>query len=123
MEREFFSRLEEWKNDPQRRPLILEGPRGVGKTWLLRKLAEQFDAQVCLDFEQKTNSPLRYFPQAKNPVRMAQDLAAALCGTRGRKLVPGKSLLILDEPHMCPQALRALEHFSRELDIHVAAAL
>lgn len=42
MERLIISRLLEWKNSPYRKPLILEGVRQVGKTWVLKEFGRQY---------------------------------------------------------------------------------
>ena len=50
---EYFRRLEEWKGSFRRKPLLLEGARQVGKTWLVRKLAEtEFESILEVNFEQ-----------------------------------------------------------------------
>jgi hypothetical protein len=44
MKRKLYHALTEWKNDPGRKPLVLEGARQVGKTWLLKEFGKnEFD--------------------------------------------------------------------------------
>ena len=57
MERELFKKLKEWKNDPERKPLILKGARQVGKTWLLKRFGTaEFPSVAYLNCEQSTQA-------------------------------------------------------------------
>ena len=47
MERTVFQQLTEWKSKRDRKPLILNGARQVGKTWLLRKFAKREYSIEC----------------------------------------------------------------------------
>ena len=53
MERLLISQLLKWKNSHGRKPLILEGARQVGKTWLLKEFGRKYFKDVCyINFEQ-----------------------------------------------------------------------
>ena len=59
MKRKLYNSLIEWKNDPDRKPLVLEGARQVGKTWLLKEFGKnEFENLVyvnCHDDERMQN--------------------------------------------------------------------
>ena len=53
MERLLISQLLKWKENPRRKPLVLEGARQVGKTWLLKEFGKRYFKDVCyVNFEQ-----------------------------------------------------------------------
>jgi len=52
VQREAIEQLIEWKNNPDRKPLILRGARQVGKTWLLKEFAKtQYEKYIYVNFE------------------------------------------------------------------------
>jgi predicted AAA+ superfamily ATPase len=52
MEREIFQDLKKWKNSKYRKPLIIQGARQVGKTWLMKNFGERYYSNVVyLNFE------------------------------------------------------------------------
>ncbi|MFN0177070.1 MAG: AAA family ATPase, partial [Saprospiraceae bacterium] len=52
MKRDLYQSLVSWKNAPNRKPLILQGARQVGKTWLMKEFGKnEFEQVVYLNFE------------------------------------------------------------------------
>lgn len=110
--------LKNWKNSPERKPLVLKGARQVGKTFSVRKLSQQFETFVEINFE--------LLPEAKTifekdlmPERIIWELGL-LTKT---KIEPGKALLFLDEVQVAPKAILALRYFYERMpDLHVIAA-
>ena len=102
-----IEKLYKWKNSKHRKPLIIEGARQVGKTWLMKKFGEQAYADtVYINFD--SNS------------RMADLFSADLDTDRlimglelyaGRKINPDNTLLIFDEVQEVPRALASLKYF------------
>lgn len=102
-----IEKLYKWKNSKRRKPLIIEGARQVGKTWLMKKFGEQAYADtVYINFD--SNS------------RMADLFSADLDTDRlimglelyaGRKINPENTLLIFDEVQEVPRALASLKYF------------
>ena len=110
--------LRSWKNDPSRKPLIIKGARQVGKSTIVRQLGREFAslAEVNLEIEPRLSS---IFEQDLEPDRIVRDLSI----TMGRKIVPGETLLFLDEIQACPRALTSLRYFDEKLPrLHVVAA-
>lgn len=102
-----IEKLYKWKNSKRRKPLIIEGARQVGKTWLMKEFGKQAYADtVYINFD--SNS------------RMADLFSADLDTDRlimglelyaGRKINPENTLLIFDEVQEVPRALASLKYF------------
>jgi predicted AAA+ superfamily ATPase len=118
MKRLLEKQLIDWKNSRRRKPLVLRGARQVGKTWLVENvLAETFDNFVKIDLE-KRGDLHTYFSGTLEPKTILSYLEL----TAGR-IIPGKTLLFLDEIQACPRAIMALRYFYEDMpELHVIAA-
>ena len=107
MDRFLMNSLVNWKESPRRKPLILNGARQVGKTWLLKEFARlHFDsvAYVTLD----SNSVARaLFDADLDPKRIIRDLSVLT----GVSIEPRDTLIVLDEIQSAPKALTSLKYF------------
>lgn len=119
MERSLSPRLYTWKENTRRKPLIINGARQVGKTWLLK------------DFGSRAFDSVAYINLDNNPALAAEfdkgyDLQRLLLAMQLQSNVvirPGRTLLILDEIQECPKALTSLKYFSEQMpDLAVACA-
>ena len=119
MERKIVNDLLAWKNKADRKPLLLNGARQVGKTYILQKLGrEQFENMVYVNLE-KNLLIAGFFQENIDPRRILRYMEASA----QEKIVPGKTLLVLDEIQACERALTALKYFCEEApEYHVAAA-
>ena len=119
MDRNAFSKLIEWKNDLDRKPLILKGARQVGKTWLMKAFGEsQYKNSVYCNFDEEDELK-SIFEANKNPHRIAELLGML----SGIKVIPGDTLIILDEIQECSEALNALKYFNEKAnEYHIIAA-
>ena len=112
--------LLKWAQSDTRKPLLLRGARQVGKTFAVRKLGESFSQFVEVNFEE--NPQLRkifHEDKSLDPHRIIRDLSLAL----KVEIIPGKTLLFLDEIQTVPQAILALRYFyEKEPSLHVIAA-
>jgi len=91
--REIESELQSWKNATHRKPLILQGARQVGKTWLLKKFGSQeFESVAYFNFDEQPELK-QFFTQTKDVQRIIQNLSLV----HGKAIVPGKTLLVFDE--------------------------
>lgn len=119
MERLVYQRLIDWKNDPARKPLILNGARQVGKTWLLNEFGRCEYAQLAYVNCRNNDLARQLFAQDFDVERIIRGLRAL---TRVN-ITPGDTLLVLDEVQDIPQAIEALKYFCEDAsDYHVAVA-
>ncbi len=118
MKRAALTFLSKWTQSPIRKPILLRGARQVGKTHLVRQLAElEFEQLVEINFEK--NPDFTTFFDDLSPGEIIPLLEAR---TR-QQIVPGKTLLFLDEIQMCPRAIMALRYFCEDMPgLHVVAA-
>lgn len=120
MKRNIMSRLVEWKNRSHRKPLLLTGVRQCGKTYIIREFGkEEFEDTAYFNFEEDETLSFAFDHDFKTE-RILDDLGNI---RRGEKIVPGKTLLILDEIQACPRAITSLKYFcENQPDLHVIAA-
>ena len=120
MERKIEEQLLAWKNKTDDRlPLIVNGARQVGKTYILRKFGEeQFKNVVYINLE--TNLTIAsYFNDNIAPERLLRYLEAST----GERIIPEETLIIFDEIQSSERALTALKYFCEETpEYHIAAA-
>lgn len=120
MEREgYILKLEAWATSSRRKPLILEGARQVGKTWLMKKFAEtHYENVVYARFDQ--NKLLRgIFKRDFDVNRIVNDLEI-LFNTR---ITAGNTIILFDEIQSCKDALTSLKYFCEDRpDLPVIAA-
>jgi predicted AAA+ superfamily ATPase len=118
MQRLFKKTLLKWKNSPTRLPLIVRGARQVGKTFIIEDFGkEEFKNCVNINFE---FSPI--YKQCFETFEPKSILSQIELLTR-QKIVPGETLLFLDEIQQCPKALQSLRYFKEQLpELHVIAA-
>ena len=107
MERIVLKRLIEWKNNPRRKPLILNGARQVGKTWLLHELAQREYAKEAYVYCRKNEIARRIFTQDFDTERILISLRALT----GVDITPDDTLIILDEVQDIPEAIESLKYF------------
>jgi predicted AAA+ superfamily ATPase len=119
MERDLMERLAAWKEAPRRKPLVLNGARQVGKTWLLKEFGRRhFDNVAYVSFDNNPQMAAQFDAGYDIP-RLLTMLQAE---TRER-IVPEKTLIIFDEIQECPKALTSLKYFCEEApECAVAAA-
>lgn len=119
MERLVFQKLIEWKENPKRKPLILNGARQVGKTWLLQELGERYYAKVAYLVCRKNQSLQETFSQDFDIQRILRSLKAL----SGVDITPEDTLIILDEIQDIPEAIEALKYFYEQApEYHIAVA-
>lgn len=119
MERLVFQKLIQWKNNPLRKPLILNGARQVGKTWLLQELGDKYYTKVAYFVCRKNNNLKEVFSADFNTDRILRALRAL----SGIDITPGDTLIVLDEVQDIPEAIESLKYFCEEApDYHIAVA-
>lgn len=106
MKRFAITKLIEWKNNPQRKPLIIRGARQVGKTWLMKAFAEEaFSDYVYINFED--NALVKdVFAQDFDIIRI-REMLSLIAG----KTITESTLLLFDEVQQVPRGITALKYF------------
>jgi predicted AAA+ superfamily ATPase len=117
MYREYLGFLQDWKQRFTRKPLIIRGARQVGKTFLVEAFANEFDTFIKINFEERFDYCQVFATKDVNSILEIISIDF------GKKIVPGSTLLFLDEIQTCPQAIPALRYFYEHMpDLHVIAA-
>ena len=113
MQRDVFKKIIDWNLSRKRKPLILMGARQVGKTWLMDAFANEFypNSHVKIDLQRDDILRARIDNSNIDPKTML-DLMQA---TTGKQIVPGKTLLLIDEIQESHKALNALKYFNQEM--------
>lgn len=111
LKRKIIQKLEEWKKEPIRKALIVEGPQHIGKTFILRSFAyDNYKQVVYINFNQ--------FPYMKHIFEQDFDIDALILQITlmipGARCVPNETLLLLEEIEYCPTALKALVKLSND---------
>ena len=102
-----IEKLLKWKQSKNRKPLIIEGARQVGKTWLMKEFGKQaYTDTIYINFD--SNSRMAdLFASDLNTDRLIMGLELYA----GRKIHPENTLLIFDEVQEVPRALSSLKYF------------
>lgn len=107
MKRSFWNTLTQWKNAPLRKPMLVQGARQVGKTWILKQFGQtQFKHCILLDFAENKELNGFFEPNLK-PDRILTELGLYL----GADITLEDTLLVFDEIQRCPEALTSLKYF------------
>lgn len=107
IEREIYQKLLDWKESQYRKPLMLQGARQVGKTWLLKAFGNQeFENLAYFNFDEQPELK-QFFIASKDVERLVKNLALV----HGKAILPGKTLIVLDEIQECNDALNSLKYF------------
>ena len=111
--------LEEWRQSPHRKPLILQGARQVGKTYSLLAFGRAHYENVAY-FNFETNLRLNAtFDEDISPAY----LIPILSHIAGQTIVREKTLIIFDEVQLCERALTSLKYFCEDApDYHIVVA-
>lgn len=102
-----LEKLYKWKKSKRRKPLIIEGARQVGKTWLMKEFGSQaYTDTVYINFDSNARMA-ELFSSDLNTERLIMGIELYA----GKKIVPEQTLLIFDEVQEVPRALSSLKYF------------
>ncbi|OFZ63441.1 MAG: hypothetical protein A3D92_20025 [Bacteroidetes bacterium RIFCSPHIGHO2_02_FULL_44_7] len=114
--RHLIQELQGWKIDKNRKPLILRGARQTGKTTLIKMFSQEFEQFISLNLE--LSADRRIWDGEPN----FNDLLRNIELTKNTRILPGKTLLFLDEIQNEPRAIQSLRYFyEQKPDLHVIA--
>lgn len=119
MEREIYKKLIEWKNKQGRKPLILNGARQVGKTYILQQFGQN-EYKKCAFFSlDRSPKVAEVFEKGGSTA----DMLMALSAISQIYITPNDTLVVLDEIQDCPKALEALKFFCEDAPhVHIIVA-
>ena len=110
--------LERWKAESKHKPLLIRGARQVGKTNTIREFGKKFDNFIEINFEESPRLKA-LFSDELSPATICENIAAIF----KTSIVPGKTLLFLDEIQECKEAIASLRFFYEKMPgLHVVAA-
>ena len=122
MNRQIYNELKRWKTSQDRKPLVLLGARQVGKTWIMRYFgAQEYESVAYINCDDE--------PRAKELFTPDYDMDRILLSIQvitGVKVLPGKTLVILDEIQELERGLHSLKYFyekSPQYHVMVAGSL
>ena len=118
MERMIYNDLLKWKHNTNRKPLILNGARQVGKTWILKEFGRrEYEKTAYINCEgaDQIEEVFRDFDSSR--------MVTALSVLSGVDIIPEKTLVFLDEVQEYPRALTALKYFCEDApQYHIVVA-
>ena len=119
MKRTLYADLLAWKNSPDRKPLLLQGARQVGKTWLMEEFGKnEYSNMVTLNFEKQPELS-SYFDGDISPAHILKSLELHF----GISIEAADTLILLDEVQESARALNSLKYFSEDAPhCHIIAA-
>ena len=110
MRRRIYDDLVKWKNDPDRKPLLLEGVRQCGKTYILKEFGKRnYASTIYFNFE-KDKGIDQMFDGELDPMRIIK----LMTQLKSKQITEGSTLIILDEVQIVPRALISLKYFCEE---------
>lgn len=102
-----IEKLYQWKESKRRKPLIIEGARQVGKTWLMKEFGEKaYQDTIYINFDSNSRMS-ELFSEDLNVDRLIMGIELYA----GKKIDPDHTLLIFDEVQEVPKALSSLKYF------------
>jgi len=108
IERDLYKELVKWKSKKTRKPLLLQGARQVGKTWLIKHFGQkEFKNIAYFNFEEQVELK-QLFEITKQPQRILENLSIV----NGNIIDPYDTLIIFDEIQECNDAINSLKYFN-----------
>ena len=110
IQREIIERLKAWKENPRRKPLVLQGARQVGKSWALKKFGKEFFGDIVYINFDTMPAVKEDFKRTKEPQKLIKSMEMMV----GKAISPSSTLIILDEIQECNEALNSLKYFCED---------
>lgn len=119
MDRSIYNQLLAWKNREGRKPLILNGARQVGKTYVLQQFGKNEYQKLAFFSLDRNAKAVEVFEKGGSTA----DMLMALSAISQTDITPNDTLVVLDEIQDCPKALEALKFFCEDAPhIHIIMA-
>lgn len=119
IKRDILGILQTWKDAPERKPILLEGARQIGKTWVMETFGKEC-FKYCVKFDFDRQPELKsVFQATKSPDRLVKELTL-YCD---QPIIAGQTLMIFDEIQECEEAFNSLKYFCEDApQYHIIAA-
>lgn len=119
MKRDIYNSLKVWKNSASRKPLILNGARQVGKTYIIKEFGQAEYPKMVFFSLDRDETARGVFAKNSSPASIILSLSAI----SGLNITPHDTLIFLDEIQECPEAHTALKFFCEEAnEYHIIVA-
>ena len=117
MKRSIDAVLRSWRNDSSRKPLLIQGARRVGKSWSVSRFGKQeFAGMVEINLESEPRVAEIFGSMKPREILNKIEILT------GRRVVPGETLLFIDEIQAFPKVVSALRYFYEQTpELHVIA--
>ena len=110
MKRDIYLKILEWKASARRKPLLLQGARQTGKTYILQEFGRnEYENVFYCNFEENPDLD-RFFQRDLDPNRITEELSIYY----NKEIRPGTGLLIFDEIQVSNRALNSLKYFAEQ---------
>ncbi len=119
MKRDLMKELSKWKKKPDRKPLIIQGARQVGKTWLIKEFGRtMYKNTIYLNFEEQPDLQ-KLFEKSLSADYLIEQISLYF----GEDISKKETLVVFDEIQVCPNALTSLKYFDEQRpDMNIVAA-
>lgn len=119
MKRKIYDELLKWKNSAYRKPLVIKGARQVGKTYIVKEFGKnEYEDIVVLNCD-KDERIEEIFSHGYRTEKLISDMEIL----SGQKILPGKTLIFIDEIGNVPKALESLKYFCEDApEYHIIVA-
>ncbi|MBR1514922.1 MAG: ATP-binding protein [Bacteroidales bacterium] len=119
IERDITQKLLAWKNEHDRKPLIVRGARQIGKSWAVEDFGKRYYEHFAVFNFDRRRELAEVFEKTKDPLRIIHELTFFT----EVPLLPEKTLIFFDEIQECKEALNALKYFCEDApEYHIIAA-
>lgn len=118
LKRKYMEQLYCWRSNEEKKPLVINGARQIGKTYLVEKFGENYESFIELNFIENPNL-IEIF---SGNLSAEEILTGIKLNMPGKRVISGNTLLFLDEIQECPNAITALKFLSKDKRIDVIAS-
>ncbi len=119
LKRKLYSELLKWKNEKKEECLLIKGARQVGKTYLVRKFGEaEYESFIEINFHMQGSLKVIF----ENDLSSEEICKRITANIPGARIIPGKTLIFLDEIQKCSRARTALKFLAQDNRIDVIAS-
>ena len=124
LRRKILDKLMDWKKNKGKECLILYGPRQVGKTTIVKKFGESYDSFIKIDFIESPHLKRIFQINKDEEVELSSEniLKRISANIRDAKLIPGKTLIFIDEIQKCGEARTAMKYLANDTRYDVVAS-